>query len=134
MPTPARFLCLAALAAAPLLGIARAADNPVVAVVAVDGYADLKKQLGWLGQRVGNPQLAALAESFVMMATQFKGLAGLDVNRPAGVIVTSAPKWRSMRSVWSRVASGSMIVVSPGALRPASRTADFTWADGTGSS
>lgn len=90
MPTPARFLCLAALAAAPLLGIARAADNPVVAVVAVDGYADLKKQLGWLGQRVGNPQLAALAESFVMMATQFKGLAGLDVNRPAGVIVTAA--------------------------------------------
>jgi hypothetical protein len=90
MLSPARFVCLAALAAAPLLGIARAAEAPVVAVVAVDGYADLKKQLGWLGQRVGNPQLAALAESFVMMATQFKGLAGLDVNRPAGVIVTAA--------------------------------------------
>lgn len=89
MLVPARVLCLAALAAAPLLGIARGADDPVVAVVAVDGYADLKKQLGWLGQRVGNPQLAALAESFVMMATQFKGLAGLDVNRPAGVIVTA---------------------------------------------
>jgi hypothetical protein len=69
---------------------AAAADSPVVAIVATDGYADLKKQLGWVGARVGNPQLPALAESFVMMATQFKGLAGLDVNRPAGVIVTAA--------------------------------------------
>jgi len=67
-----------------------AADSPVVAVIASDGYADLKKQLGWLGTRVGNAQLPALAESFVMMATQFRGLAGLDVNRPAGVIVTAA--------------------------------------------
>jgi hypothetical protein len=85
----ARVLTLAALTVASLTGIARAAEAPVVAVVAVDGYADLKKQLGWVGERVGNPQLAALAESFVMMATQFKGLAGLDVKRPAGVIVTA---------------------------------------------
>ena len=46
---------------------------------------------------------------------------------------TTAPKWVSMRSVWSRVGSASITVVSPGALRPASRTADFTWAEGTGS-
>lgn len=85
-----RLFVVAALAAAPLLGVARAAEPAVVAVVAVDGYADLKKQIGWFGERVGNPTLAALAESFVMMATQFKGLAGLDVNRPAGVIVTAA--------------------------------------------
>jgi hypothetical protein len=90
MLAPTRFLCLTALAVAPLVHVARAADHPVVAVVAVDGYADLKKQIGWVGARVGNPQLAALAESFVMMATQFKGLAGLDVSRPAGVIVTAA--------------------------------------------
>ena len=71
------------------LGPARAAENPVVAVVACDGYADLKKQLGWVGTQVGNPTLAAFAESFVMMATQFKGLAGLDVSRPLGVVVTA---------------------------------------------
>ena len=71
------------------LGSARAAENPVVAVVACDGYADLKKQLGWVGTQVGNPTLAAFAESFVMMATQFKGLAGLDVSRPLGVVVTA---------------------------------------------
>ncbi len=38
-----------------------------------------------------------------------------------------------MRSVWSRVAQGSITVTMPGALRPARRTADFTWAEGTGS-
>ncbi len=76
-------------AVAPLVAL-RAADNPVVAVVAADGYADLKKQIGWVGVQVGNPTLAALAESVVMMATQFKGLAGLDVNRPLGVVVTAA--------------------------------------------
>ena len=31
---------------------------------------------------------------------------------------TSAPKWRSMRSVWSRVASASTTMVSPGAAKP----------------
>ena len=45
---------------------------------------------------------------------------------------TAAPKWRSMRSVWSRVGCGSMTVVSPGVLSPASSTADLTCADGTG--
>jgi hypothetical protein len=89
MPAPLRLLALAATAFAPFALVAKAADAPVVAVVACDGYADLKKQIGWVGARVGNPQLAALAESFVMMATQFKGLAGLDVNRPAGVVVTA---------------------------------------------
>ena len=89
MPVPARLFVAAILAAAPLVASIRAAELPVVAIVAVDGYADLKKQLGWFGERVGNPTLAALAESFVMMATQFKGLAGLDASRPAGVIVTA---------------------------------------------
>ena len=85
-----RLLPLVAVAASISFHTARAAEAPVVAVVAVDSYADVKKQLGWVGARVGNPQLAALAESFVMMATQFKGLAGLDVNRPLGVVVTAA--------------------------------------------
>ena len=45
---------------------------------------------------------------------------------------TVAPKWRSMFSVWSRVRSGSMIRVVPRAQSPASRQADFTWAEATG--
>ena len=51
---------------------------------------------------------------------------------PSGVTPTVAPKWRSMFSVWSRVASGSTTLVTPRAQRPASRQADFTWAEGTG--
>lgn len=69
---------------------ARAADEPaVVAVVAVDPYADLKKQARWVGGLVDQPQFDGYLESFIMIATQFKGLAGLDVNRPAGVVVTA---------------------------------------------
>lgn len=69
---------------------ARAADEPaVVAVVAVDPYADLKKQARWVGGLIDQPTLDGYLESFILMATQFKGLAGLDVNRPAGVVVTA---------------------------------------------
>lgn len=39
----------------------------------------------------------------------------------------------SMRSVWSRVGTGSITVVAPGVFNPASSTADFTCADATGS-
>lgn len=69
---------------------ARAADEPLVlAVVACDPYADLKKQVRWVGGLVDQPGLDALVETPLMMATQFKGLAGLDVTRPAGVVVTA---------------------------------------------
>ena len=55
--------------------------------------------------------------------------------RPSGFCSTviCAPKPFSMRSVWSRVGVGSITVVLPGVLRPASSTADFTWAEATGS-
>ena len=45
---------------------------------------------------------------------------------------TGTPRARSMRSVWSRVATRSRTVVRPSARSPASRIADFTCADGTG--
>ena len=47
---------------------------------------------------------------------------------------TSAPNAPSMRSVWSRVGTGSTTVVSPSAKSPAISTADFTCALATGSS
>ena len=43
-----------------------------------------------------------------------------------------APKCFSISSVWSRLASCSMTVVTPGAARPASSTADLIWAEATG--
>lgn len=67
-----------------------AAEAEVVAVIACDPYADLKKQIRWIGTLVDQPALDGFAESFIMMATQFKGLAGLDVTRPAGLLVTAA--------------------------------------------
>ena len=45
---------------------------------------------------------------------------------------TSAPIAASITSVWSRVRTGSTTAVSPSAYSPASRTADLTWALGTG--
>ena len=69
---------------------ATAADEPaVIAAVAVDPYADLKKQAKWVGAQVDQPTLDGFLESFIMIGTQFKGRAGLDVNRPAGVVVTA---------------------------------------------
>ena len=51
-----------------------------------------------------------------------------------GRTVTCAPASCSINSVWSRVGAGSTTVVLPLAPRPASRTADLTWALATGSS
>lgn len=44
----------------------------------------------------------------------------------------SAPKCLSISSVWSRLASCSITVVTPGADSPASSTADLIWAEATG--
>lgn len=87
----ARILVLAVIAAGSRCPVLPAADDsaPVVAVIACDGYADVKKQLGWVGQQVGNPTLAGFAESFLLIATQGKGLAGLDTGRPLGIVVTA---------------------------------------------
>ena len=54
--------------------------------------------------------------------------------RPSGASVrsTGTPRARSIRSVWSRVATDSRTVVRPSARSPASRIADFTCALGTG--
>lgn len=75
------------LALAPAL--ARAAEPQVLAVAAIDGYADLKKQLAWLGSQIGQPTLAIAADSMLMMATQGRGVNGLDTQRPMGVVVTT---------------------------------------------
>ena len=58
---------------------------------------------------------------------------GETATRP-GRRSTGAPASRSIRSVWSRVGTGSSTTVTPrAAKRPARRTHDFTWAEATGS-
>jgi len=88
--------CIAAVASLALLlpSIAPAQTGAVarkvVAVVAIDSYGDLKQQLTWIGPHVDNPGLAGILESTLLISTQGKGLSGLDVKRPLGMIVTSA--------------------------------------------
>lgn len=72
------------------LASAHAAERTVLAVVTCDSYADLKKQAGWVGGQIGQPGLAGMLESVLLMATQGRGLAGLDVKRPLGAVVTTA--------------------------------------------
>ena len=69
--------------------LASAAERKVLAVAACDSYGDLKKQLGWLGAQIATPGLAGMVESVLLVATQGKGLVGLDVQRPLGVVVTT---------------------------------------------
>jgi hypothetical protein len=71
------------------LARAHAAERTVLAVVTCDSYADLKKQFGWIGTQVGQPGLAGMLESVLLMATQGRGLAGLDVKRPLGAVLTT---------------------------------------------
>jgi hypothetical protein len=71
------------------LAPAHAAERTVLAVVTCDSYADLKKQFGWIGTQVGQPGLAGMLESVLLMATQGRGLAGLDVKRPLGAVLTT---------------------------------------------
>lgn len=71
------------------LASAKAAERTVLAVVTCDGYGDLRKQFGWLGSQIGQPGLAGMLESVLLMATQGRGLAGLDPKRPLGAVVTT---------------------------------------------
>jgi hypothetical protein len=66
-----------------------AAERRVLLAAACDSYGDLKKQLGWLGPQIDNPGLAGMLESVLLLATQGRGLAGLDVKRPLGIVVSS---------------------------------------------
>ena len=67
-----------------------AAERQILAVAACDSYGDLKKQIAWLGNQINNPGLAGMVESVLLLGTQGKGLAGLDVKRPLGVVLTTA--------------------------------------------
>ena len=55
-----------------------------------------------------------------------------DASSSSRSVRTAIPRARSIRSVWSRVATASRTVVEPSARSPASRIADLTWALGTG--
>ena len=90
---------------------------------------------GWM--EPATSQNAAADGSPGTMSSMARGVAGpvrVTTWRPRASVDsrTATPRARSIRSVWSRVATASVTVVSPSAARAASRIADFTWALGTG--
>lgn len=84
-------VALALLAsAAPLAKAQEEAANagqPVV-VATFSGYAELKRDLGYLGTLSGNPEMAQGLEQLLMLFTQNQGLAGLDQKRPWGAALS----------------------------------------------
>jgi len=61
-----------------------APETRPVAVVSFSGYAELKRDLEYLGARSGNPDLASLLEQLLSRFTKRHGLAGVDQDRPWG--------------------------------------------------
>ena len=62
---------------------------PIVAVAACDSFVEIREQCAWLGGLIGFPILGGLPDTYAMMATGGKGLKGLDVNRPIGLVVSA---------------------------------------------
>jgi hypothetical protein len=77
---------LGAAAAIPARADSAGGQKPLV-VVAFAGYDALVANAKTLGAMAGREQLAAMLEGMVAMATQGKGLAGLDKARPWGAVV-----------------------------------------------
>lgn len=59
-------------------------DLKPVVVVSFSGYAELKRDLEYLGTTSGNPDMAKSLEALLSLFTQGQGLAGLDQDKPWG--------------------------------------------------
>ncbi len=82
------------LAVAMLLGIAlqaapqaRAADVKIVAAISLASYDDAKADLDLMGDMVGRPEMGTMLDGVVALATQGRGLVGIDKTRPSGILV-----------------------------------------------
>lgn len=70
----------------------KAADDPKpVVVAAFSGYAELKRDLTYLGTLSGSPEIADQLEGMLNIFTQGQGLKGLDKDRPWGASLSIAP-------------------------------------------
>jgi len=74
------------LMAQPADSLAATGAKPLV-VVSFSGYAELQKDANYIGQLVEQPQLAQMLDGAIMMGTGGRGLAGVDPNRPWGVVM-----------------------------------------------
>jgi hypothetical protein len=74
----------------PPLGNAQddAPETRPVVVASFSGYAELKRNLLYLGTLSGNPGLAAEMQRLLLPSAQAEGLAGLDEGRPWGALLS----------------------------------------------
>ncbi len=70
---------------APTQGVA--ADLKTVVTVSFSGYDEVLSDIEYFGKLADNPNLKGMVEGLLMMATQGKGIEGLDKSRPWGAIV-----------------------------------------------
>ena len=114
------------LALLPPLAIAQSTSSgEVIAVIAIDSYGDLKQQLDWLGPHMGQARLAGILESGLLFATQGKGLTGLDVNRPIGVVLTSSDGDLAIHAIVPVTDLDKLLAEFPGVTGPVETDGDF---------
>lgn len=68
-----------------------AEDPKPVVVAAFSGYAELKRDLTYLGTLAGSPEIADQLEGMLNVFTNGLGLKGLDKDRPWGASVSISP-------------------------------------------
>jgi hypothetical protein len=114
------------LALLPALAIAQPnSGDGVLAVVAIHSYSDLKQQLNWLGPHIDQAGLAGIVESGLLLATQGKGLTGLDENRPIGVGVTTSDGVIGIHAVVPVTDLDALLAEFQGATGPVETDGDF---------
>jgi hypothetical protein len=97
----------------------------VIAVVAIDSYCDLKQQLTWLGPYINQGDLAGIVESGLLFALQGRGLTGLDVKRPIGVVFTSSDGDIAIHAILPVTDLDKLLAEFQGATGPVVADGDF---------
>lgn len=77
-------MAVVALSAPAAQAAEEASENKPVVVLSFSGYAELKRDLEYLGTLAGNPRMADGLEQLLLLFTQGQGLAGVDQARPWG--------------------------------------------------
>src|SRR5436190_10821416 len=84
------FLAMAAFGIATVPAIqAQAADHQPIVVVSLSGYAEILKDIDFLGDLGNKPDMANTLEAILNLFTAQKGLDGLDKERPWGLAITT---------------------------------------------
>lgn len=84
-------MALVAAGAPPARAADKTSENQPVVAVSFSGYAELKRDLAYLGTLAGNPRMADGLEQLLLLFTQGQGLGGVDQARPWGAALSITP-------------------------------------------